>query len=84
MRELKGDGRKENGREERNERMGHEREKKGERAIGRHERETRDSRLETRGEARGNGAQTRDRGCQGARGGRGEGEEETKPRVGGR
>lgn len=44
--------------------MGHEREKKGERAIGRRERET-------RGEARGNGAQTRDRGCQGARGGRG-------------
>lgn len=53
--------------------MGHKRwrveEKKGERAIGRT-----NARLETRDEARGNersGAQTRDRGCQGARGGRG-------------
>lgn len=63
--------------------MGHKRwrveKKKGERAIGRT-----NARLETRDEARGNkrsGAQTRDRGCQGARGE--EGEKETKPRVGG-
>lgn len=49
--------------------MGHESERRreGGRLVGAN------ARLETRGEARGNGAQTRDRGCQGARGGRGRG-----------
>lgn len=59
--------------------MGHEREKKGERAIGRHERETRDSR---RSEGK-RCTNSRPR-VPGRERGEGEGEEETKPRVGGR